>query len=124
MITVIHNDCERTITVVEQGPNAAATVVDRNKNQVIFKNCAPFTNCVSEIHYTVVNNTKDLDIVMPMYNLIECSNNYSKTFESLWQYCKDEPDDKITDCNLFKSKSRFTYNDDNDGTVNAEIAVT
>ena len=52
---------------------------------------APFTNCISEINNTQVYNAKDLDIVMPMYNLIEYSDYYSKTSGSLWQYCKDIP---------------------------------
>ena len=52
---------------------------------------APFINCISEINNTQVDNTKDIDIVMPMYNLIEYSDNYSKTPGSLWQYCKDIP---------------------------------
>ena len=59
--------------------------------KVIFKNCAPFTNCISEINNTQVDNAKDIDILMPMYNLIEHSDNYSKTSGSLWQYCKDIP---------------------------------
>ena len=57
--------------------------------KVIFKNCAPFTNCISEINNTQVDNAKDIDIVMSMYNLIEYSDNHSKTSGSLWQYCKD-----------------------------------
>ena len=44
--------------------------------KVIFKNCTPFTNCISEINNTLVDNAKDIDIVMPMYNLIEYSDNY------------------------------------------------
>ena len=38
-------------------------------------------------------NAKDLDVVIPMYNLIQCLYNYSKTCESLWQYHRDESDD-------------------------------
>ena len=55
----------------------------------MFKNCPPFINCISEINNTQVENAKDIDIVMPMYNLIEYSDNYSKTSGSLGQYCKD-----------------------------------
>ena len=51
----------------------------------------PFTNCISEINNTQVDNAKDIDIVMPMYNLIEYSDNYSKTSGGLWKYCKDIP---------------------------------
>ena len=46
---------------------------------VIFKNCAPFANCISEINNTQADNAKDIDIIMPMYNLIEYSINYEKT---------------------------------------------
>ena len=68
-----------TITV----PNTAAGDADANivGKKVIFKNCAPFINCISEINNTQVDNAKDIDIVMPMYNLIEYSDNYSKTSE-------------------------------------------
>ena len=78
-----------TITV----NNTAAGDADANNTnkKVIFKNCAPFTNCISEINNTQVDKAKDIDIVMFMYNLIEHSDNYSKTLGSLWQYCKDIP---------------------------------
>ena len=58
---------------------------------VVFKNCAPFTNCISEINNAQIDNARVIDVVMPMYNLIEYNNNYSKTSGSLWQYCRDEP---------------------------------
>ena len=80
---------------------AAAGVAANNINEeVIFKNCAPFTNCISEINNTQIDNAKDIDIVMPMYNLLEYSDNYAKTTGSLSQYCKDIPalnaNDEIT----------------------------
>ena len=59
-----------------------AAANDINKT-VIFKNCAPFTDCISKINNAQVDNAKDIDIVMLMYNLIEYSDNYSKTFGSL-----------------------------------------
>ena len=70
--------------------NTAAADADANNTnkKVIFKSCAPFTNCISEINNTQRDNAKDIDIVMPMYSLVEYSINYSKTFGSLWQYCK------------------------------------
>ena len=58
-----------TITVV--GADAAARQTDERDKGVAFKNCAPFINCISEINDTQVDNAKDIDIVMPMYNLIE-----------------------------------------------------
>ena len=78
-----------TITVNDTA-TADADANSTNK-KVIFKNCAPFTICISEINNTLVDSANDLDIVMPMYNLIEYSDNYSKTSGSLWQYCKDIP---------------------------------
>ena len=68
----------------------AAAAINTNK-KVIFKNRAPFTNCISKINKTQIDNAEYIDIVMPMYNLIEYSDNYSKTSGSLWQYCKDIP---------------------------------
>ena len=44
---------------------------------MVFKYCAPFTDSVSEIDNTQINNAKDIDVVMPIYNLIEYCNNYS-----------------------------------------------
>ena len=78
-----------TITVNNTGTAAAPNNINK---KVIFKNCTPFTNCVSEINNTQVDNAKDIDIVMSMYNLIEYSDNYSKRSGSLWQYYyKDIP---------------------------------
>ena len=67
--------------------NTAAVDPDANNanKKVIFKNCFPFTNCISEINNKRVDNAKDIDIVMLMYHLIEYSDNYSKTSGSLWQ---------------------------------------
>ena len=56
-----------TITIRNTGTAANPNTI---KN-IIIKNCAPFTDCISEINYTQINNAKDIDIVMPMYNLIE-----------------------------------------------------
>ena len=67
-----------------------------------------FINCKSEISNTETDNAKDIDIVMPMYNLIEYSDNYSKTSGSLWQYYKDDPNDNITQSESFKSKIKIT----------------
>ena len=51
---------------------------ERDKG-VKFKNCAPFTKSISRINGTDIDNAQDVDIVMPMYNLIEYSDNSSKT---------------------------------------------
>ena len=60
------------------------------KKEVIFKNFALFTNCISKINNTQVDDAHDFDVVMPMYNLIEYSDTYSKTFGSSWQYYRNE----------------------------------
>ena len=94
--------------------------------KVIFKNCAPFPDCKSEINNVEIDNAKDIDIVMPMYNLIEYSDNYSKTSGNLWQYCKDIPavnnngeivdfgEGNLTDS--FNSKEKITGQTGDDGT--------
>ena len=58
--------------------NTAAADTDANNTnkKVIFKNYAPFTNCISKVNNTLVGNAKDIDIVMQMYNLIEYNDNY------------------------------------------------
>ena len=71
------------ITIQGAGDDAAARQADKRDKGVAFKNCAPFINCISEINNTQVDNAKDIDIVMPMYNLIEYSDNYAKTSGSL-----------------------------------------
>ena len=74
-------------------PNTAAAGADANNTnkRLIFKTCAPFINCISQINKTQLDNAKDIDIEMPMYNVIEYSDNYSKTSGSLWQHYKDIP---------------------------------
>ena len=77
------------ITVHNTAAEGAAA--DNTNKKVIFKNCAPFIDCISKISNTQVYNVKDIHIVMPMYNLTEYSDNNSKISGSLWQYCKDIP---------------------------------
>ena len=71
------------------------TVTDPNNNaydkKLAFENNAPFISCILKINSTLIDNAEYLDIVMPMYNLIEYSKNYSKTTGSLWNYYRDEP---------------------------------
>ena len=97
-----------TITITRAGDNAAARQADERDKGVVFKNCVPFTNCISEINNTQVDNAKDIDIVMPMYNLIEYSDNYVKTSGSLWQYYRDERNSNLANSKLFKFKVKIT----------------
>ena len=96
------------ITITGAGDNEAARQADERDKGVAFKNCGPFTNCVSEINNTKIDNAKDINIVMPMYNLIEYGDNYSKTSGSLWQYYRDEPNDNLANSESFKSKTKIT----------------
>ena len=88
---------------------------------------------MSEISNTQIDNAKDFDVVMPMYNLIEYNDNYSETSGILWQYCRDEPavNDDFAIVNivtnnttsLFKTKKKTTGETDNDGTKSVETIV-
>ena len=97
-----------TITITGAGNDDATKQADERDKGVTFKNCAPFTKCISRINNTDIDNAQDIDIVMPMYNLIEYSDNYSKTSGSLWQYYKDDPNDNIIDSESFKSQVKIT----------------
>ena len=101
--------------------------------KVIFKNCAPFTGCIGKINNEQIDNAECIDIVMPMYNLTEYSDNYSKTSGSLWQYCKEIPtvnnNGNITDFNgasatdSFNFKTKITGQTDDNGRIDVEIMV-
>ena len=54
----------------------------KNKG-VTFKNCSPFTKCISRINNADIDNAHDIDIVMPMYNILEYSDNYLETSGNL-----------------------------------------
>ena len=113
-----------TITITGAGDNAAVRQADESNKGAIFKNCVPVIKCISKINDTEIDNAQDIDIVMPMYNLIEYSDNYSKTSGSLWQYYKDEPNDNLANSESFKSKVKITGNTPADGnTKDVEIIV-
>ena len=71
------------ITITGERDNEAARHTDERNKGVAFKNCAPFTICISEINNTQIDNCKDIDIIMSMYNLTEYSDNYAKASGSL-----------------------------------------
>ena len=75
--------------ILVDGTIRAANAV--NATRLALKNCAPFTKCNLEINDEHVDTTKSLDIVMPMYNLIEYSDNYQDSSATLYQYKRDEP---------------------------------
>ena len=108
----------------------AATTTNK---KVIFKTCSPFTNCKSKINNTHIDDAEYIDIVMPMKNLIEYSDNCSKTSGSLWQYCKEIPAinnaGSIVDFNganatdSFNYKTKITDQTNNNGRIDIEIMV-
>ena len=63
---------------------------DRQNRPLILKNNAPFISCITRINGELIEDADDLDIVMPMYNLLEYSKNYRKTIGSLYNYYRDE----------------------------------
>ena len=62
------------------------TVTATGATQVSFKNCAPFTKYITKIAGTAIDDAEDLDLLIPMYNLIEYNSNYSETTVNLWFY--------------------------------------
>ena len=117
-------------------PNTAAAGVavnDTNK-KVIFKNCTPFTDFITETNNTQVDGAQKIDVVMPKYNLIEYSDAYSNTSGSLQQYYKDEPvlnnngninnfPANNNNSTSFKFKQQITGQTGNGGTKDVEIMV-
>ena len=92
--------------------------IDIRNRSLAFKNNAPFTNCISKINNVLIDNAEDLDVVMPMYNLLEYSKNYRNTTGSLGNYYRDEPNDfpannyntnSITNSDSFKYKTSNKY---------------
>ena len=107
-----------TITITGAGNEDAARRLDERNKGVISKNCASFTDCISEINNTQIDNAKYIDVVMPIYNLIEFSDNYSKKSKCLWQFYRDYPNDNITESELFKYKIKITGKTSADGNTN------
>ena len=115
--------------VFEAPNNTAANVAATNtandnefgEKKWVFKNNAPFINCVSKINGVKIDNAEDSDVAMPMYNLLEQSKNYRKTTGSLWNYYRDEPNSgtdannitlSILNSESFDYKANFMENDD------------
>ena len=107
--------------IIVTSPNNAK----RNK-AVAFKNNAPFINCISKINGIKIDNAEDLDVVMPMYNLLEYSKNYKKTTGSLWNYYRDEPSNPLsTNSESFKYKTSILGKtpQNNDSLTGAEVVI-
>ena len=91
--------------ILADGTISAAAA--NNNTRLALKNCAPFTKCNLEFNDEHVDTAENLDIVMPMYNLVECSDNYQDSSATLYQYKRDEPpeDDAVTDLTVDNSSS-------------------
>ena len=109
-----------TITITVPGANNGANNIRDKKNRpLILKNNAPFFSCITRINGELIEDADDLDIVMPMYNLLEYSKNYRKTIGSLYNYHRDEltndGNDNFNNRNVvnseaFKYKNKITGN--------------
>ena len=106
---------EGTITL--EGDNNANK---QNKN-LAFKNNAPFINCISKINGIKIDNAEDLDVVIPMYNLLEYSKNYRKTTGSLWNYYIDEPSNSVS--SKYKTSILGKTPEDDDSLTNAKVVI-
>ena len=105
-----------------------AAAADAN-TRLALNNCAPFTKCNLEINDEHADTAENLDITMPMYNLIEYSDNYQDSSATLYQYKRDEPpeDDAVADLTAdnsssFKYKVSLLGNPVHDGAV-AKISL-
>ena len=122
-------------------------IIDIRNRFLAFKNNAPFTNCISKINNVLIDNAEDLDVVMPMYDLIQYSKNYRKTTGSLWNHYRDEANspplnppvgnnpltinynaDPITNSASFKYKTSITgktsnTNQENGKTLSKELQI-
>ena len=135
-----------TITVTALGANNNVNNIrDKRNRPLILKNNAPFVSCITRINGELIEDADDLDIVMPMYNLLEYSKNYRKTIGSLYNYYRDELSDdaddnnfdniKVINSNTFKSKNKITgntynvnagaqgYDVNKNGTQEVELAI-
>ena len=122
------NLCDYSDAYILVTGNINVTGGDAN-TKVAFKNCAPFKDCRTEINDTFVDYADFINITMPMYNLIEYSDNYSDTSGILWGFKRDEIVNNVDVTNddnapSFKYKASFIGNTGNNGTKNGvKIAV-
>ena len=67
------------IILAGEGLSKPSKVAEKNIEQVLFKNCVPFTDSICKVNNMQANNAKDLDVIIPMYNLLEYSDSYTET---------------------------------------------
>ena len=118
-------------TVTVQNTAAAGAAINNTNKKVIFQNCTLFIDCITEINNTQIYDAQKVDAVMPIYNLIEYSDAYSRTSGILYKYHRDEPDldnnGNISDDNnnsgSFKFKQKITGRTGNGCTKDVRIMV-
>ena len=134
-------------TIMVTAPAGANNIRDKKNRPLILKNNAPFVSCITRINNEFLEDADDLDLVMPMYNLLEYSKNYRKTIGSLYNYYRDELTNEnipagntfdnieVVNSSTFKYKNKIignTYNVDaaadgydakKEGTQTIELAI-
>ena len=104
-------DFNEAYIVVKGNTTVGAPNNAKINKAVAFKNNVPFINCISKISGVKIESAEDLDVVMPVHNLLEYSKNYRKTTGSLWNYYRDEPSNPLSsDSESFKYKTSITWN--------------
>ena len=109
--------------------NEAENEINRRNRPLILKNNTPFVSCITKLNNELIEDAEDLDVVMPMYNLLEYSENYRKTIGSFYNYYRDELSNDnnnnnfanrdVVNSNTFKYKNKITGN-----TYNVEAGAT
>ena len=84
-----------TITATNPNPSAG---VSYSRN-LVFKNSAPFFNCILKVNCQLIEDAQDLDVVTPMYNLPYYNKNFRKTTRSFWNYYRDKPNSRYNNNN-------------------------
>ena len=113
--------------------NGAENEILRRNRPLNLKINAPFVSCMTKINNEFIEDADDLDIVMPMYNLLQYSKNYRKTIGSLYNHYRDElsddnnpnnfPNTNVVNSNAFEYKNKITSNTNNQGTKDLELAI-
>ena len=115
------------VYIVVKGTSTVTNLDNAKRNkEVAFKNNAAYINCISKINSVKIDNAEDLNVVMPMYNLLEYSKNYRKTTGSLWNYYRDEPSNPLSsNSESFKYKTSIVGKtpQNNDSLTNAKVVI-
>ena len=104
------------VYIVVKGAITITEPDNAKRNSVAFKNNASFINGILKINGVEIDNAEDLDVVMPMCNLLEYNKNYRRTAGRLWSYYRDEPNDLLSsNSESFKYKTSIAGNTNNVG---------